>query len=230
MVSREMQIEFERRIQTISPDLIIESKPNSDLIFSYLNEAQDRYVMMNYIGDDQTVEDTNIFNKNIDAIKSLLVEKEMIASGTTPLGFTRFRLPYSTSDEYFLYVQSVSKVTSTYKGNDSRVIANKLVKYRELVKYAQTSFNTPIVRQPGAALMSDPSTKYNYLVIATDKYTTLSTVILTYYRRPLKFNTTTGATKCELPETEHSAIVDLAVNMFITEGKYRLQTKPQSDK
>ena len=46
-------MEFERRIQLISPDLIIDEKPNSDLIFSILNEAQDRYVMMNYVGDDQ---------------------------------------------------------------------------------------------------------------------------------------------------------------------------------
>ena len=37
-----MQMEFERRIQLISPDLIIDEKPNSDLIFSILNEAQDR--------------------------------------------------------------------------------------------------------------------------------------------------------------------------------------------
>ena len=43
--------------------------------------------------------------------------------------------------------------------------------------------------------------------------------------RPLRFNTTDGANKCELPESIHSEIVDLAVNMFITEGKYRLQVK-----
>ena len=53
-------------------------------------------------------------------------------------------------------------------------------------------------------------------------------IILTYYRKPLRFNTTTGASKCELPESVHSEIVDLAVNMFITEGKYRLQTKPSN--
>ena len=58
-----------------------------------------------------------------------------------------------------------------------------------------------------------------------DAYTTLGNVTLTYYRKPLRFNTTDGASKCELPESIHSEIVDLAVNMFITEGKYRLQVK-----
>ena len=108
-------MEFERRIQLISPDLIIDEKPNSDLIFSILNEAQDRYVMMNYVGDDQMETETNIHTRNTDSIKSLLVEKELTATGTTLNGFTRYRLPYVPTEEYFLYVHSFSKVKGTYK-------------------------------------------------------------------------------------------------------------------
>ena len=221
-----MQAEFERRLQLISPDLIIENKPNSDLIFSILNEAQDRYVMMNYVGDDQMVIDTNTFTRNSDSIKSLLIEKELTSSGITTNGYYRFRLPYSTNDEYFLYVHSTSKVKGTYKQYTTYVnVDNILVKYKDLPKFMKTAFNSPIVRKPAVALVSDPTTKYMYLEVVIDNYTTLSSVVLTYYRKPLRFNTTTGASKCELPESVHSEIVDLAVNMFITEGKYRLQTK-----
>lgn len=224
-------MEFERRIQLISPDLIIDNKPNSDLIFSILNEAQDRYVMMNYIGDDQLEPETNSQTKNTDAIKSLLVEKELVSSGLTTNGFTRYRLPYSTTDEYFLYVHSVSKVKGTYKQYKDFVnVDNQLVKYRDLPNFMQTAYNTPIVRQPAVALVSDPTTKYMYMEVAVDKYTTLGNVVLTYYRKPLRFNTTTGASKCELPDAIHSEVVDLAVNMFITEGKYRLQTKPANNR
>ena len=224
-------MEFERRIQLISPDLIIDNKPNSDLIFSILNEAQDRYVMMNYIGDDQLEPETNSQTKNTDAIKSLLVEKELVSSGLTTNGFTRYRLPYSTTDEYFLYVHSVSKVKGTYKQYKDFVnVDNQLVKYRDVPNFMQTAYNTPIVRQPAVALVSDPTTKYMYMEVAVDKYTTLGNVVLTYYRKPLRFNTTTGASKCELPDAIHSEVVDLAVNMFITEGKYRLQTKPANNR
>ena len=94
-----------------------------------------------------------------------------------------------------------------------------------LDKFIKTAYNTPIIRQPAVALVSDPTTKYNYIEVAVDAYTTLGNVTLTYYRKPLRFNTTNGASKCELPESIHSEIVDLAVNMFITEGKYRLQVK-----
>lgn len=228
MSAKEMQMEFERRIQLISPDLTIDNKPNSDLIFSILNEAQDRYVIINYIGDDQLEAETNNHSKNTDSIKSLLIEKELVSSGLTPNGFNRFRLPYNSNDEYFLYVHSMSKVKGTYKQYTNTVkVDNQLVKYKDIPKYVQTAYNSPIVRQPAVALVSDPTTKYMYLEVAIDKYTTLDSVILTYYRKPLRFNTIGGATKCELPESIHSEIVDLAVDIFITEGKYRLQTKRQ---
>lgn len=230
MDSKSMQIEFERRIQLIDPQLIINEKPNSDLIFSILNEAQDRYVMMNYVGDDQLEVETNSQTKNTDSIKSLLVEKELTPSSVTINGFTRYRLPYSSTDEYFLYVHSFSKVKGTYKQYKEYVkVDNQLVKYRDLGKFIKTAYNTPIIRQPAVALISDPTTKYMYMEVATDAYTTLGNVILTYYRKPLRFNTTTGANKCELPESVHSEIVDLAVNMFITEGRYRLQVKPSNN-
>lgn len=221
-----MQMEMERRIQLISPDLIIDNKPNSDLIFSILNQAQDRYVIMNYIGDDQLMSETNVQSKNTDAIKSLLIEKELISSGATVNGFQRYRLPYGSNDEYFLYVHSVSRVKGTYKQfKDYTIVDNQLIKYRDLPKFMKTAYNSPIVRQPAVALVSDSATKYMYMEVATDKYTTIGNVILTYYRKPLRFNTTGGATRCELPESVHSEIVDLAVDMFITEGKYRLQAK-----
>ena len=114
MDSKNMQIEFERRVQLIDPSLIITNKPSSDLIFSILNEAQDRYVMMNYVGDDQMEAETNIHTRNTDSIKSLLVEKDLTSVGLTSNGFTRYRLPYSTTDEYFLYVHSFSKVKALY--------------------------------------------------------------------------------------------------------------------
>ena len=129
-------MEFERRIQLISPDLIIDEKPNSDLIFSILNEAQDRYVMMNYVGDDQMETETNIHTRNTDSIKSLLVEKELTATGTTLNGFTRYRLPYVPTEEYFLYVHSFSKVKGTYKQYKDFVrVDNQLVKYRDCLLY-----------------------------------------------------------------------------------------------
>jgi hypothetical protein len=226
-----MQKEFERRIQLISPDLIIDAKPSSDLIFSILNEAQKRYVMQNYVGDDQMVAETNTHTKNTDSIKSLLVEKKITASSTTENGNARFLLPTGSTEKYFLYVHSMSTVTGTYKQYSTETkVNNQLIKYRDLPKFMQTAYNTPIVRTPAVALVSDAQTKQLYLEVAVDKYTNLKNIILTYYREPVEFNTISNTNQCELPESVHDEIVNLAVNMFITEGKYRLQAKQPEQK
>jgi hypothetical protein len=228
-----MQKEFERRIQLISPDLIIDAKPSSDLIFSILNEAQKRYVMQNYVGDDQMVAETNTHTKNTDSIKSLLVEKKITASSTTENGNARFLLPTGSKEKYFLYVHSISTVTKTYKQEndltDAVNVNNQLVKYRDLPKFMETAYNRPIVRTTAVALVSDTSNQL-YLEVVVDHYTTLKSIILTYYREPVEFNTISNTNQCELPESVHDEIVNLAVNMFITEGKYRLQAKQPEQK
>lgn len=233
MSAKQMQIEFERRIQLISPDLVVDTKPNSDTIFSFLNAAQDRYVVLNYVGNDQTVLETHTFNKNVDSIKSLVVEETLVPAGITALGFNKFALPTQYNKEYFLYIACSCLVTGTYKQfSEQHVIASDLVKYEDLRNYETTAFNSPIIRTPGAALMSDPQSKLNYLVIATDKYTDLKSIILTYYRKPLRFNTIGGqyvVDKCELPESVHSEVVDMAVEMFITEAKYRLNVNQSAE-
>ena len=53
---------------------------------------------------------------------------------------------------------------------------------------------------------------------------------MVYYRKPLRFdvigvNGTTVLNACELPENVHREIIELAVEMFITEAKYRLNMK-----
>lgn len=224
-----MHIEWQRRLQLISPDLLADSKPTSDTAFSFLNGAQDRYVIANYIGDDQTLMDTHSFNRNVDAIKSLLIKKELEPSGTTVDGLVRFELPTEPTQDYFLYVASSSRVTGTYKQlNGTKLITNSLIKYKDLDRYIATAFNNPIIRVPGAILMADENTGVKHIAIAVDAYTQVDSMILTYYRKPLRFNSIPGENvvdKCELPESEHSTIVDMAVEMFITEAKYRLQTK-----
>lgn len=228
-----MQIEFERRVDLISPDLVIESKPNSETIFSFLNAAQDRYVKINYLGDDQTANDSHAFMRNVDSIKSLLIQEPLTEYIFSTEGFRKYTLPEQANKKFFLYVSSSSYVDqqySTYRSSavTPELVINKLIKPQDLDKYKTTAHNTPIIREPGAVVISDPQSKEDYLLLATDKYTIIQDVVLTYYRKPLRINTFHGegiSDECELPESVHSEIVDMAVEMFITEAKYRLNAK-----
>lgn len=218
MDAKQMQIEFERRLQLISPDLIIENKPNSETIFSFLNTATARRARDCYN------------EQNMDAIRTLLVEKEIFQTGLTASGLPRFRLPNTANEEYFLYINTLCKVRGTYKQYlTTTLISTDLVPYQFIDKYRETAENQKsIIRIPAVALYSDQLTKFQYLIVASDSYTTVDSVVLTYYRKPMTFNTIASANTlalCELPETEHDIVVDIAVEMFITEAKYRLATQ-----
>lgn len=44
MTQREFQIEFERRLQLMDPNLVIKEKLTSDTIISFINEAIDKFI------------------------------------------------------------------------------------------------------------------------------------------------------------------------------------------
>jgi hypothetical protein len=74
-----------------------------------------------------------------------------------------------------------------------------------------------------------------YLNVIHDEYTTIKKVDLVYYRKPKKFDVigvdgVNVLDHCELPENVHMEIVEGAVEMFITEAKYRLNMKPEDNK
>ena len=73
-----------------------------------------------------------------------------------------------------------------------------------------------------------------YINVIHDEYTIIKKLDLVYYRKPKRFdvigvNDTTVLDKCELPENVHMELVEGAVEMFITEAKYRLSTKQDNN-
>jgi hypothetical protein len=50
MTDRQFQIEFERRLQLMDPELVRTNKLSSDTIFSFINEAIDKFYKTRYSG------------------------------------------------------------------------------------------------------------------------------------------------------------------------------------
>lgn len=224
-----MQTEFERRITLMNPSLEIKEKVTSDTIFSFLNAYTKRYVKQIYLLADQTKQDTRAQKKSIDSIKSL-ISRDVInkAENIHSDNYTdSFKLP----EDYFLYIRSNSLVTSTYKSEDlgnPQPIPNELIDIEDASKIITTPYNHIILRNPQVVMHSDDDQVY--LNIIHDKYTTIEQVDLIYYRMPREFNVIgvndkTILSYCELPESMHMEIVEGAVEMFVTEAKYRLNLK-----
>lgn len=238
MNAKEMQISFERKIQLMDPTLIADAKLDSDSIFAFINAAQNRFVVVNYMQGDQYVMDTNAFAKNSDSIKNLIVEETLTAEDLSEAGNSLYKLPSEQGKQFFLYIDSFTKVNKTYLGVNSvpSYIQNQLIKHTDVDKYTSNIFNTPIIRTPGVVLVgsqfapnsgsfvSGPS----FLKLHTDSHTEVANVLLTYCRAPRPINTiikTNHLTQSELSENVHDEIVDMAVELFITEAKYRLSVK-----
>ena len=224
-----MQVEFERRVMLMDPNLKQKKKLTSDTIFSFLNAFTKRYVKQIYLLADQTQNNTRAQKVSIDSIKSLITRQvidktETINSDTNT---DLFKLP----DDYFLYIRSNSLVKSTYKNESldkAESLPNELIDIESAAKIITTPHNHIILRNPQVIMHS--SEDQIYLNVIHDNYTEIEQVDLVYYRMPKEFNVLNVDNnkvldRCELPESMHIEIVEGAVEMFVTEAKYRLNLK-----
>ena len=245
MKAREMQVEFERRIQLMNPNFELTEKLTSDTIFSFLNAYCERYVRNNYLQEDMVQDGTRQQKKNADALKGLITRQTLVIatkdSNNTDKTSDRSVLPTN----YFLYIRSNSLISKNYKLNteilseaDYVVTPNKTIREDDVEKIISTYYNKTILRNPYVVLNNGNESDADrelYINIIHDEYTIIKKLDLVYYRKPKRFDvigvdSLTVFDECELPENVHMEIVEGAVEMFITEAKYRLNMNQNNNK
>ena len=245
MKAREMQVEFERRIQLMNPNFELTEKLTSDTIFSFLNAYCERYVRNNYLQEDMVQDGTRQQKKNADALKGLITRQTLVIatkdSNNTDKTSDRAILPTN----YFLYIRSNSLISKNYKldteilsETDYVVTPNKTIREDDVEKIISTYYNKTILRNPYVVLNNGNESDADrelYINIIHDEYTIVKKLDLVYYRKPKRFDvigvdSLTIFDECELPENVHMEIVEGAVEMFITETKYRLNMNQNNNK
>lgn len=247
MTAREMQMEFERRITLMNPDFEIKEKITSDTIFSFLNAYTERFVRNNYLQEDTVADDSRAQKKNVDALKGLVVRGLYAVESKDENNTDRTTDRVSLPTDYFLYIRSNSLLSKNYKleteinaivdGKEDIskyvVAPNKMIREDDTDKVISSYYNKAIVLTPYVVLSNGnvaDQTKKLYVNIIHDEYTIVKKLDLVYYRKPKRFDVIgvdgiTVLDHCELPENVHMEIVEGAVEMFITEAKYRLNMK-----
>ena len=224
----------------MNPDFELKEKLTSDTIFSFLNAYTERYVRINYLQEDQVLDGTRAQKKNADALKGLIVrglyEVSTKDANNTDKVSDRVKLP----EDYFLYIRSNSMISKNYKieteisnPTDYVITPNKTIREDDVEKIISTYYNKAIMLNPYVVLNAgnNADTQKNiYINIIHDEYTVIKKLDLVYYRKPKKFDVigvdgVNVLNKCELPDNVHMEIVEGAVEMFITEAKYRLNMK-----
>lgn len=240
--TRQMGIEFERRVQTMIPEKELFEKLDTDTIYSFLNQYQDKYIHDVYRNLDAIPSGTKI-SAHVESILQSLLKREWISinnpgvinatdSIVDPNGIsvmnTGRSVTYPLDPQFYMYVRSVSKVSKTFsfrsneESNNSsiRVLPNELVSQSDVWTLIETPHDTlRILRRPAAVLSNnilgtDGIMDGNSLTVIYDQYTTPLGIEILYYREPNHFSLMTS-TACELPLDCFDDLVTGALELYI---------------
>lgn len=233
--TRQLGIEFERRIQEILPQTVISEKLDTDTIYSFLNEFQDVYIKQLYLAQDQIESGSAASNKIGDVIGNFIKTSTTVAMSSEDDFCEQYNLP----EDYMLYVRSVSNVSSTYKSGGrydvNKKMANKTVNQFDINSFIESFCNQGgILRNPIAIIENGK------LKVFHDGYTKIDGIDVTYVRRPHPFNIMGFddqdieidgvVSECEFPFSCFDDLVTGAVQLYVTNYKMMTQRAAQQSR
>lgn len=233
--TRKLGIEFERRINEIGPGFKLQNKLTTDIIYSMLSEFQTQYIKSLYTIDDDIKSGTRKQNKIQDTTKTL-VRHKILTPSKTNIDSDNNSSIFDFPDDYYSYIRSNSLVTKNYKSDKILTTAvstpNDILKQDDIKHIVNSYYNKgQIIRNPIVVLESTKSDS-PYLKVIHDDYTQISNLDITYYCSPYAFNVlkyndddlSQGAVHsyCELPYSCFEDIVSGAVDMYISQYKFKL--------
>ena len=222
MTDRQFQIEFERRLQLMDPELVRTNKLSSDTIFSFINEAIDKFYKTRYSGINAKSEGFEQSQKRIDDLRNLIktasFTEEIINNGN----IYTIELP----EDYVLMLGDVAGILPT-EGNEQCWEIDEEGDY--VVKRADTIEATieNIDRQLNNSL-SEHLLKYctarplkliqgNQVILYTDGKYSVANYQITYLSKPLFLDSSniSNTEYTSLPEHTHMEIVKMAVQLYL---------------
>ena len=219
--TRQLGIEFERRIQTMIPEKEFD-KLDTETIYSFLNQYQDRYIHDIYRNLDNIQSGTKLSSHVESVLQTLLKTSELPPAGNSNPIDTPLSIMCELPPDFDMYVRSTSIVSDTYNfkapnntNQGLKIIPNQFVSQNDAQKLFETPNNSlRILRQPIAILSKINNIRKYTLSVIHDRYTNIQKVGLTYYAKPTYFDIMTS-TECELPIDVFDDIVSGAIDLYI---------------
>lgn len=210
--TRKLGIEFERRVNSMLPNTEFIDKLDTDTIYSFINQYQDEYV--------RTVCDLS--NQRQEGDKFSTIQEAVLQSlyktfTSQPIGNNSGRLIFALPSDFYIYIDSFSNVTSTYKDIslvDPVMLHNTLVSRTDMSKINQSAFDKlRIIRSP-LAYLSEYTDNNPTIECLYDAYTTVQDIVVYYYKKPQQIDIILGI-PCELPSAAFDEIVNGSVLLYI---------------
>lgn len=223
MSPRNMQIEFERRLQLMDPNLVIKEKLTSDTIISFINEAIDKFYKTRYSGINFKAQGFEQTQKRIDDLRTLIKNKKYTEGSINKSD----RNSYSVElpEDYVLLLGDTAGIQPSNLNECWET--NERGEY--IIKYTDTLESTieTLDRQLSNSL-SEHKLKYcqarplkliqdNNVILYTDGKYKVSEYEITYLAKPSKINSSniTNTEYTDLPEHTHMEIVKMAIQIYL---------------
>lgn len=223
MTQREFQIEFERRLQLMDPNLVIKEKLTSDTIISFINEAIDKFYKTRYSGINFKAQGFEQTQKRIDDLRTLIKNKKYTEGSINKSD----RNSYSVElpEDYVLLLGDTAGIQPSNLNECWET--NERGEY--IIKYTDTLESTieTLDRQLSNSL-SEHKLKYcqarplkliqdNNVILYTDDNYKISEYQITYLAKPSEINSSniTNTEYTDLPEHTHMEIVKMAIQIYL---------------
>lgn len=223
MTNRGFQIEFERRLQLMDPNLVIKDKLSSDTIISFINEAIDKFYKTRYSGVNFKAQGFEQTQKRIDDLRTLIKNKKYTEGSINKSD----RNSYSVElpEDYVLLLGDTAGIQPSNLNECWET--NERGEY--IIKYTDTLESTieTLDRQLSNSL-SEHKLKYcqarplkliqdNNVILYTDGKYKVSEYEITYLAKPSKINSSniTNTEYTDLPEHTHMEIVKMAIQIYL---------------
>lgn len=225
MSPRELQIEVERRLQLINPELSLAGKLPSDTIMSFINEAIDKFWKTRYSGLNFKQRGFEQDQKRTDDLRTLVTKHTYKDIGITKVNKETYTV--ILPDDYVILLGDTAGIApadgitndcwekdseGNYKVKYSDTIEGTIETVDRIKENSLSEYHLKYTKAKPIKLMQD-----NTITLYTDGQYKVAEYTIEYLKRPSKVTLVGTPTDeyTDLPAHTHMEIVKMAVQLIL---------------
>lgn len=225
MSPRELQIEVERRLQLINPELSLAGKLPSDTIISFINEAIDKFWKTRYSGLNYKQRGFEQDQKRTDDLRTLVTKHTYKDTDISKINQVEYTV--TLPDDYVILLGDTAGISpadgvinncwekdalGNYKIKYSDTIEGTIETVDRIKENSLSEYRLKYTKAKPIRLIQD-----NTITLYTDGNYKVAEYTIEYLKKPSKVDLKTNPTDeyTDLPSHTHMEVVKLAVQLIL---------------